>query len=103
MSRHGTAKSVITKGPLRRGDGGRGIVTALIRGDLPGCRDRVPCRTGRAGGNDRVDPAGVSRGRSTGGESIEAGKGRTPDEEEHSWLMGRTMTAANPRCGPTPR
>jgi len=69
MSRQNTAKSVTTKGPLRRGDGGRGKATVLMWGDLPGCRDRVACRTGRAGGNDRVDPTGVSRGRSTGGES----------------------------------
>src|SRR6266540_5638485 len=99
MSRHDTAKSVITKGRSRRGGGGRGTVAALIRGGLSGCRDRVACRTGRAEGNDRVDPAGVSRGRSTGGESTAAGKGRTSDEEDQSWLVGRAMTAANPPCG----
>jgi hypothetical protein len=55
MSRLGTAKSATTKGPPRRGDGGRGTVPALIRGGLSGCRERVACRTGRAGGSDRVD------------------------------------------------
>src|SRR6266511_5918736 len=70
MSRHDTAKSVVTKGRPRRGVGGRGTVAALIRGGLSGCRDRVACRTGRAEGNDRVDPTGVSRGRGTGGESV---------------------------------
>lgn len=46
--------------------GRRGKVTVLIRGGLPGCRCTHP--PDEASGNARFDPAGVSRGQSSGGE-----------------------------------
>lgn len=62
--------------------GGRGTkVIALIRGGLPGCRfkwtDHPP---DDVGGNARIDPAEVSRGRISDGDRQQVVKGRTSDE-----------------------
>ena len=79
MSRHGTAKSVTTKGSQGRCGGGRGKVIVLIRGDLFAspempvhCVRRVEVDNG--GGNVRVQRREVSRGHSTGGDEGKPGR-----------------------------
>ena len=98
MSRHGTAKSVTTKGSQGRCGGGRGKVVVLIRGlsgeissrvlEMPvHCVRRVEVDHG--GGNVRVQRREVSRGHSTGGDEPKAGKGRTHEPRAtlgNSWV-----------------
>lgn len=88
----------VIKGPQRRRGGRVGKVGALIRGDLPGCRPRRkspdPGRREAAG-----HPAGVSRGRSSGGIVRREGPNAKP-RQRMPVLAG--ATAANPaKVGPS--
>jgi hypothetical protein len=88
----------VIKGPQRRRGGRAGKVGALIRGDLPGCRPRRkspdPGRREAAG-----HPAGVSRGRSSGGIVRREGPNAKPRQ---SAPVLAEATAANPApAGPS--
>jgi hypothetical protein len=66
-SRQGTAKPDAIKGPQRRRGGCARKVAGLIRGGLPGCRPREVDPPDTDGREAAGQPAGVSRGRSSGG------------------------------------
>ncbi len=67
-----------------------GKAHALIWGDLLGCRDGAACRTGHRPGDGAADPAGVSRGRSTGGPSTRReGPNAKPRASGHGSWDGR--------------
>lgn len=88
----------VIKGSQRRRGGRAGKVGALIRGDLPGCRPRHkspdPSRREAAG-----HPAGVSRGRSSGGIVRREGPNAKPRQ---SAPVLAEATAANPAlAGPS--
>ena len=80
MSRQSTAKSVTTKGSQGRCGGGRGKVIVLIRGglsdspEMPGHHVRR-VEVDHGCGNASVQRREVSRGHSTGGDELKAGKG----------------------------
>src|SRR5919108_1297838 len=92
-------KPVVIKGPQRRRGGCARKVGVLIRGGLPGCRPREvdPPDTGAREGVGQ--PAGVSRGRSTGGiDGRREGPNAKPSVRTFV-LVAVVMTAANPFGG----
>lgn len=97
--RQSTSKPVVIKGPSRRCGGCARKVAALIRGDLSECRPRRgmspdPGRREAAG-----HPAGVSRGRSSGGIVRREGPNAKPRQ---SAPVLAEATAANPApAGPS--
>ena len=94
-SRQYTAKPVVIKGPSRRCGGCAGKVAVLIRGDLPGCRPRrkSPDRGRRKAAGH---PAGVSRGRSSGGD-------RAPRRAEREAEAKRRPCSRKPQQPTQPR
>jgi hypothetical protein len=87
-----TAKPDAIKGPQRRRGGCARKVAGLIRGGLPGGRPREVDPPDTGARESTGHPAGVSRGRSSGGSC--AAKGRTRSRGE-----GRPCSRKPPRSG----
>ena len=89
----------VIKGSQRKRGGRAGKVGALIRGDLPGRRPRRSSRPTPAVERQLGHPAGVSRGRSSGGIVRREGPNAKPRQ---STSVLAEATAANPApAGPS--
>src|SRR5215207_4180555 len=98
-SQHDMTKPVAIEGPSRRRGGCARKVPWLIRGGLPGCRPREVDPPDPGAREGVGHPAGVSRGRSTGGiDGRREGPNAKPSVRTFV-LVAVAMIAANPFGG----